>query len=176
MSRLLTAVMIVAATGTAAFAGTYLGMGVGNSTVSDTYNNSFTPDGRSGRLMLGTRFGNVADEGAFTGYSLLGRTSSYDSRSLTGGLKLNIPLGNNFEAFGRAGLLRTWLNPTTDKMPSYTGDGYSLSAGFEYRLNLGLAGGSLFVDYTRNNAKLTGGPRELDQTASMWTLGLLVAI
>jgi hypothetical protein len=177
MSRsLLAAVIVVAATGTAASAGTYVGLGIGNSAVSDTYNNSFTPDGRSGRLMLGARLGNFSLEGAFTGYSLLGRTSMYDSRTLSAALKLNIPLGNRFEAFGRVGVLRTYLSPTKDTMPTYSGDGYTWSAGFEYRVDLGLAGGSLFVDYTRNNAKLTGGPRDLDQTASMWSLGLLVSI
>ncbi|MDB4953452.1 MAG: hypothetical protein JWO36_1021 [Myxococcales bacterium] len=175
------AVIAVAASGSAAVAGPYVGLGIGNSSVSDSTNN-YLPDGRSGRLMLGTRFGNISAEGAFTGYGLIQRNGAngglVDARSLSGALKLSIPLGNNFEGFARGGLIRTWLSPQSDaRMPTYSGDGYTFSAGFEYRLNLIVAGTSLFVDYTHNSANLTADKfKSIDQTTSLWTLGLTVSI
>lgn len=181
----LTSVIVVAAVGTAASAGTYVGLGIGSSSVSDNGANDYVPDGRSARLMVGMRFGNISAEAAYTGYGLVKQNSgnSFDSRGLSAALKLSIPLGNNFEAYGRGGLMRTWLTLPGDAKPagltSYSGDGYTVSAGFEYRLNLVLAGASLFVDYTRNTATLSAdmpGYQPLDQSASLWTLGLLVSL
>ncbi len=163
-------------------AGTYVGLGVGTGpSVSDSVNTPYLANGRSLRLILGYRFGNISIEGSYTGYTTdesdTASASQFDSRTLALAAKLNYPLGNNFEVFGRGGLLQTELDPADSSATSTTGTGYTLSAGFEYRLNLLVANGSIFVDYTRNQATFDSGTTtSYDQTASMWMLGVTLSL
>ena len=181
--RTLIAIVLLAASATAGSAGTYVGLGIGTgATITDSSGISYLSDSRSGRLTLGMSFGRISIEGAYTGYGVIKGNAAdggqYDSRTVQAAAKLNYPLGDNFEVFGRGGLLRTWLNPaiTTSNM-SLTGDGYTLSAGFEYKLNLGVAGGAIFVDYSHNQATLDDGTQhQVDQTASLWMLGVNLSI
>jgi outer membrane protein with beta-barrel domain len=179
--RTLLAVALVAAVAPAASAGTYIGLGIGTgASISDSNNTTYAADGRSGRVALGFSFGRIAIEGAYSGFSASMGTSAsgnFDSRTLQVAGKYNYPLGDNFEIFGRLGLIRTQLTPTlvTTDM-TVTGDGYTLSAGVEYRLP---SFGSIFVDYTRNHASFNetfDQPAIYDQTASMWTLGLNISL
>jgi hypothetical protein len=170
---------VAAAVPEVASAGTYIGLGIGTGpNTSDSQNNNYSSDGRSGRLAVGFAFGRLAVEGAYSGYSaVIGDTRSmagqFDSRTLQVALKYNLPLADHFELFGRGGLLRTDLS-WKDGGGSWSGDGYTLSAGVEYRLP---AFGSLFVDVTRNQASLdNGSPTAVDQTASMFTLGVNISL
>jgi hypothetical protein len=181
MNRVVLAAVLLAASTSIASAGTYVGLGIGSApSVSDSANDPYRSDGRSGRLALGWRMGRFSVEGALSGFSYVQANSPgdghYDSRSGQIAGKFNYPLGDNFEAFGRVGLLRTQLTPTSTTGGDVTGDGYTLGAGFEYRLNLGVAGGSLFVDYSRNQATFGTGASAVDQTGSMWTLGVNVSL
>jgi hypothetical protein len=103
-----------------------------------------------------------------------------DAYQASAALKLNLPLGNNFEAFGRAGLHHTWISPEVDGN-EVSGNGLLVGAGFEYRLNLLVGQGSIFVDYQYNRVKLEGEERfmagqALDSSYRMWTMGLTVGL
>jgi hypothetical protein len=171
--------LLVVATGSAVSAGPYLGVGIGTNANLGGDRSQFTDDGgRSGRLMVGQKFGRFSIEGLGTRYGLLNQGEGYDGTSLGVAGKLNFPLGNNFEVFGRAGLQRTWLSPNRGQLASFDGNGYLVGGGFEYHLDLSMiGGGAIFVDYTRNSSGLTSDAgRQLNSTASMWTLGITLAI
>ena len=176
MVKRLAPIVIVAALAGSASAGTYVGLGIGKPTVTNDGNDDFATSGRSHRVMLGVRLGRVSVEAAYTGYDLVPAlgTGPVDSRSLSAALKLNLPLGNNFEAFARGGVLHTRIGESGASM-SMSGNGYTFSGGFEYGLDLGLARAALFVDSTRNLVELSSDDmRTIDQTASLWTLGFAV--
>jgi hypothetical protein len=122
----------------------------------------------------------VSVEGTAQRYGVLNESgrSPFDGTQLGVAAKLNLPLGNRFEAFGRGGLQRTWLSTNTNQ-PSYTGNGWLVGAGIEYRLDLGVAGGSIFIDYTYADTTFTkqnAAMAQLDGSAGMWTLGLTLSI
>ncbi|MBS1122473.1 MAG: OmpA-like transrane domain, partial [Deltaproteobacteria bacterium] len=147
----LAAVMFIAATSSIASAGSYLGLGIGTGPAINDQTDRLAPDGRSGRLLVGTRFGRFSAEGSVSGYSLLfdqsgGMIPFGDAYQASAALKASLPLGNNFELFGRGGLQHTWFRAKNSELDA-SGSGYLLGAGFEYRLNLILGQGSIFVDY-----------------------------
>jgi len=181
MHRALLVASLVAATSTVASAGTYLGLGIGTAPSVGGDMPTFSNDGsRSERLLLGFRFGRFSIEGDGTRYGLLndGR-AQYTGSQLAAALKFSYPLGNNFEVFARGGLERTWLTTDTDE-GEFSGNGWLLGGGFEYRVNLGVVGGSIFVDYTHNDTSFTASSgtnmKSLDGTAGMFSLGLTVSL
>jgi hypothetical protein len=168
------AFVVATATATTASAGTYLGLGIGTggSVNKDLENRvGMQQDGRSGRLMLGYSFGRIAVEGMGTSYDLenSSMTTSYNIKQAAIAGKYSLPLGDNFEAFGRLGLVRTWLSGDGD----FAGNGWLLGAGFEYRIKPLLAGASIFVDYNRTTTTLDDGTGAYMYKAapSFWTLG-----
>jgi hypothetical protein len=184
MKRACLAVVTLAAlTGTAS-AGTYLGLGIGTSPAFNEQTEKLDAGSRSGRLLIGTRFGNVAVEGAVGGFGMTivnnaGLATDFgDAYQASLALKLNLPLGNNFEAFGRAGVHHTWVSAVNEQN-DVAGNGLLIGVGIEYRLNLILGQGSIFIDYQYNRATLEGegdgarfvGNAALDSSYRMWTLG-----
>jgi hypothetical protein len=175
MRSLLLAV-IVLSTGTAS-AGTYIGLGVGTGgDVNDSANASYHADGRSARGVLGYRIGPFAIEGMYSGFGYVNAnaagTGQFDARSVQLAGKYSYALGNDFELFGRLGLLRTDLT-SRDSATTTTGTGYTFSLGVEYRMDLLLTGLGVYVDYTRNQASFdTAAGAQLDQSAAMWTAGV----
>src|SRR4051812_209393 len=110
----LLAVILVAASSSIASAGGYIGLGIGTAPAvgSDVTSIDTLPsDGRSGKLLLGTRWGRISAEGAIQKFDM---TYSVYQASAAG--KLNFPLGNGFEAFGRFGLQHTWMNHDQNAM------------------------------------------------------------
>jgi hypothetical protein len=174
MSRLAAAAVTVAAMTSVASAGTYVGLGIGTSPDGNMGQyETVEGAGRSGRLMLGTRFGKLAVEGQGSRFNMLFSGSEFETTQLGVGLKLNIPLGNNFEIFGRGGVQRTWLNfmGTEDRFDA-AGNGWLGGLGVEYRLSLGVTSASIFMDYQRSSTTVENGQMaELDSVAGMWTLG-----
>lgn len=162
---------------TPAWAGGYLGLALGTEPgVSGDLDDLATANGRSLRGLGGFRFGNIAIEGALNGFGVLTGRGEQNVYQLSAAGKLNLPLGNGFEVFGRAGLERTWLS-FDDERYDLAGTGFLVGAGFEYRLNLGVTSASVFVDYTIHRAKLEDGQaREVDATTRMWGLGFTVGI
>lgn len=175
-SALLVASSIMAIS-TVASAGGYLGLGLGTQpSVNDETAGIATPSGRSLRGLGGIRFANVSLEGALNGFDVIakhnGPTTEYQ---LSAALKLSLPLGNNFEGFGRVGLERTWLN-VDDSRYNLTGDGFMVGGGFEYRLNALVTNASLFVDYTIHHSTLEDTRGEVDETSRIWGLGFTIGI
>jgi len=176
MKRAALAMTMLAATSGVASAGGYLGLGVGTGPALDGDVELYSV-GRSGKLLAGSRFGQFSIEGALGQFDA--RLSNNDpldfyQASIAG--KVNIKLGDGFEAFGKLGLQRTWLNhssPTIDR----SGNGYLVGAGIEYRLDLAVASGSIFLDYQYNDATLVDHmSRESEVSARMWTIGLMIGI
>ena len=181
---LLAGVMLVAVP-VSANAGTYVGLGIGTGPEVNEQTERLSSDSRSAKVLLGTRFGNVAIEGAVGGFDMAIATVSDirsfgDAYQASAALKLSLPLGNNFEAFGRAGVHHTWVSGDNE-VNDISGNGLLIGAGFEYRLNMILGQGSIFVDYQYNKATLEGTERfkgngALDTTYRMFTLGLTVGL
>jgi hypothetical protein len=183
MKRTFLAVSLVAATSAPALAGSYLGLGIGTSPTISEQTDRLDGNGRSGKVLLGMRFGQLSLEGGIGAWDVVrtndrGITQPFaESYQLSGALKLSLPLGNNFEAFGRAGLHHTWLRAASGMDRDHvSGDGYLIGAGFEYRLNLVVGQGSLFIDYQVNKAKLEGERFMFDGNTRMWTAGLTVGL
>lgn len=176
---------LVAGSASVASAGGYVGLGIGTAASPGGDMAMSSSDGnRSGRLMLGTRFGHLSLEGAGSRYGLIGVSgaSPYQGTMLAGALKYSLPLGNNFELFARGGLERTWLtheSATAGNAYDWSGNGWLLGAGFEYRLDLGVTAASVFVDYEHSDTTLST-PAEMnvqrDATIGLWTAGVTLAI
>jgi hypothetical protein len=164
-----------------AWAGTYLGVALGTEPgINDDFvQREGQPVGRSLRGLAGMRFGNLSLEGALNGFTVL--TNSFGEKTayqLSGALKLNLPLGNGFEAFARAGLERTWLNQSDAQNQGIDlmGDGYLVGGGFEYRLDAVIANASVFIDYNVHHATLNSPRIIVDDTAQIWGVGILVGL
>ena len=177
MNTALLVVTALTAMSSTASAGGYLGLGLGTEPGANTELKFVaTPSGRSARALGGVRFGNFAVEGAVNGFGVLTSRGDRNVYQLSAALKLNLPIGSQFEGFGRAGIERTWLNVDD---PSYDlrGDGFLIGAGFEYRLNAVLANSSIFVDYTIHRATLEDArSNSVDATSRVWGLGFTIGI
>jgi opacity protein-like surface antigen len=190
MKRAALVVATLAAVSGTASAGTYLGLGIGPSpTVSDD-KDRLDAVGRSGKVLLGFGMGRLSIEGSIgrndmTLADQMGRAIPYGhlwQASASG--KLNFPLGDRFEAFGRAGLIHMRVDAADrpeDRRDALriSGNGFLIGGGFEYRLNLGVGGGSIFLDYTIANADLSSDlsqQLQFDTTTRIWTLGLTIGL
>jgi hypothetical protein len=180
-----------AASGATASAGIYLGLGIGtapSTSVSSNNNQASVPistdgNGRSARLILGERLGRFSIEGDVDHYGLLLNDAPFDAWDAALLLKYSQPIGNGFELFGKGGLVHTWVTsggdaPTGANLLNSTGDGWVLGAGIEYRINLLLAGCSIFVDYELGSSKfgVDNTQQTYDQTTGMAMLGATVSL
>lgn len=176
--RPLLAVVLVAASASAASAGPYLGLGIGTAaSPSGEIPNASQDGNRTGRLMVGMRFGNLSIEGAGCRYGMFTGSYPYQGTQLAAVLKYSLPLGNDFDAFGRGGIQRTWLSTDT-VLSDYAGNGWLLGAGFEYHLKVAGTGASIFVDYQHTDTNLINQQNmsTKDETFGMWTLGATVSL
>lgn len=168
---LLVAAGVLAISSTAS-AGGYLGLGLGSQPALDDSLDSLDPQGRSLRGLAGIRFGNVSVEAALNGFDVIIDSLDYPIYQLSGALKLSIPLGEGFEVFGRGGLERTWLR----ERRNWSGDGFLISGGLEYRLNALVTSASVFVDYTVHRVTVTSDRNQFDMTSGIWGLGVTVGL
>lgn len=168
-------------------AGMYIGLGVGTgANVTDSANDSYAADGRSARVALGYRIFGFSVEGMYSGYGLaLGgpdkpAAEKYDSRSIQLAAKYNYEFAPSFELFGRLGYLHTDVTSATGTSLDLSGEGWTMSVGLEYRLNLVLTGLGIYMDWTRNAADLNyadgNQSKFANQTASMWTVGVNLSL
>lgn len=132
---------------------------------------------------MGFGFGRIGIEANATRYGLDNAGVSWDATTLAAALRVAFPIGYNFELFGRGGVERTWLTTSASGpgMPEPSGNGWLLGAGVDYKVNLGITGGSIFLDYTHNDTGFSftdahDQTGKFDQTAGMWTLGLTLSI
>jgi hypothetical protein len=179
--RSLLALGLLVGTASAAHAGTYLGLGIGTGP-GTTGDMAFDKDGRSGRLHLGVGFGRIAVE-AMAGKFGVRTPDGYEYDDVSLGLagKLNVPLADHFEVFGRLGYQHSFLNATSDpNRADFDGGGMFGGAGFEYKLSLAVTSMSLFIDYTVSRSALqspmTYGDREFGYTTRLWTAGATVSL
>ncbi len=181
MKRAVLAVALVAVSSGVASAGGYIGLGIGPGPAVDApeLENSLYNDGRSGRLILGHRFGRFAIEGAVGKFDLElsdngGQGPIYSVYQAQVSGKFSLPLSDGFEAYGRLGLHKMWFNNERSEYDT-DGSGLLLAAGFEYRFNTGIGGFSLFVDYQYSRADVSGERLKFgDTSARMWTLGATI--
>jgi opacity protein-like surface antigen len=154
----------------------YVGLGLGaEPAVNDDLANNVVPEGRSLRLLGGLRFGNIAFEGALNGFGVaVHGFGDHTIYQLSAAVKLSLPLGNGFEAFGRIGLEHTWLTIEDTVDRSFSGNGLMGGAGFEYRFPAGSTKMSVFVDYTLHHATLSNVQDDLSETSRIWALGVTV--
>ena len=176
---LATSLLLAASTGTAT-AGGFVGLGVGPSANVNGTDGLIGSGGRSVRLLGGFRFGRLAIEAAITGQNLAFHDNGGDvplaAKELSLAGKYSLPLGSNFEAFGKAGVHRTWLSSDSG-VRNVGGNGLLVGAGFEYRLSAVVASGSLFVDYTHFASTLAGDQYTFDGAGvGMWMIGFTVGI
>lgn len=161
---------------TSASAGGYLGMSLGTQpSVNDEFDSVAKPFGRSLRGLIGFRVANVSIEGALNGFNVATQRGDQTVYQGSVALKLSIPIGSGLEGFVRGGLERTWLSLDDDTY-NFTGDGFLIGGGFEFRLNAILANASIFVDYTYHKATLDNDRGSVDTTSGMWGLGVTVGL
>lgn len=180
MLRLLAATVALAAVvPSVAAADTYVGLGIGPSlgfSGDHEQASQYEGDGRHLKVIGGMRWGQFSAEASIGGFGLFyphnGETDGYQA---TASGKFNYPLTNGFEAFGRAGLHRTWINGMVEER---YGNGWLIGAGFEYRVKLPVASGSIFVDYQIQRTAVTSDIQvpEYNLTSRMWTLGVIVGL
>lgn len=183
MKRAALAVALVAAMSSVAAAGPYVGIGIGTNSVSGS--DRIVDDGRSGRLLVGyafqpMRYGTFALEGSISGYGLGLKDRDdalpMDAYQLSAAARFNLPLSDNFEAFGRLGLHHTTVsadNPIYDT----SGNGFLVGAGIAYRFDARVGkGAAVSVDYQLNKVDLEGerfmGPASLGLLERQWTIGV----
>lgn len=191
MKRVALATVLLAAIGGKASAGgTYIGLGVGTIPAVSEDSDRVDADSRALKGFLGMRWGQWSIEGSLGGNTLTRNRQSNlntgnpvfdpfgDFYVLGAAAKFNLPLGNNFEAFGRLGVNHMVVRGEKEDNDA-SGNGIQFGAGFEYKLNLGVAGGSIFVDYMINRAAMTGDVNDklaYDLTTRTWMLGLTIGI
>lgn len=179
MFRTALALVLVAATASAASAGSYLGLGIGTAPATSTSTDLMATeaDGRSGRLLLGIRLARLSLEGSVGRFDLVvNNQHDFKNTMLGAGLKYNLPLGDNFEAFGRGGVQRTYLNEVMADRYDVAGNGYYLGGGVEYRVEF-LLGGSIFLDYQYATATVDSETLwSFDVSNRMWTIGLTLSL
>lgn len=182
MKRAALLAALLAATPSAASAGAYVGLGIGTNEVSGS--DRLVDDGRSLRLLVGyqfrpLRFGSFAVEGSIGGYGLglLDRTSvvEIDATQFSLAGRFNLPLPNNFQAFGRLGVHHTSAS-AANSIYDTSGNGPLVGLGIEYRFDVGVGtGASVGIDYQLNKVELSGARFQngtaFDVLERQWTLG-----
>lgn len=179
------ALVAIAGFGSAAHAGGYVSAGIGaDAGLSGEVAQHFTTDqnGSSGRVALGQRLGRFAIEVNLYGSDLQGITGltgqqSYSSMTAGVNARYYVPLTGHLEAYGKAGLDKTWFVGNADKpATSYSGRGYDLGAGLQYTIHGLLLGElALWVDYTHQSFTLHDDvKRDLGGGAQLLSVGVSV--
>ena len=167
-----------------ASAGGYIGLGIGTGPAASTDGKVFdrdldlTSDGRSYRVLGGSRFGRFAIEGAFGKFDMFseGLVEAFDVYQVQVSGKFTLPLDPHFGAFGRLGVNKLWFKNSGDRSDTNVdGSGLVAGAGFEYKFDVVATSGTIFVEYQYSAADLSG---ERDDWGSssvrMWTLGATI--
>lgn len=161
---------------TVAHAGAYVGLGIGPEPASnDALQKTANPDSRSLRGLSGWSFGNFAVEGALGGFGVATNRGDQNVYQLSAAAKYSLPIGSGFAVFGRAGVERTWLNLGDDRY-NFSGNGFLIGAGVDYKLNLGIGATSISLDYMIHHATLADTRENIDDTLRIWTLGFSIGL
>jgi hypothetical protein len=172
---LLTAAMLPALTSAAA-AGSYLSLGIGNraSIGGEPSAAVQSEEGRSGRVAIGQRFGPLAIEAAVFG-SELGTSPTGPDASLVSAsaeVKYHVTLSGGLELYVKGGLDHGWLGVDGQGVVD-EGQGTTVGGGLQYRVEPGLLGNAaIWLDYTHQEIELAGGTT----TLGMANLGVSVGL
>ena len=177
----LSALLVIALAGAVAVPahaeGFYVGVGMGpGATLASEIADHFSTDGQiAGRVIAGTRMGNLAVEASCFGtdfspyaYDFVA-SSSHSSVSVGAGAKLYLPLAHGIEIYARGGLDKTWVSGS-----DLSGRGYDYGVGVQRSLRLlpGLAG-AVWLDVGRQVVRLHPGTgAAIDGQLTMITLGM----
>ena len=160
-------VALVLATASAAHAGGYVGLGVGDG-IATTGDLEYSADGRTLKLIGGFAFGKLAVEGSAQRADVLmvdtGRAYSMTQLGIAG--KYSYPLSDGFELYGKLGLNRISLSPKADGLEG-SGSGILAGGGVEYRSKLPV---TFWLDYTLTNADVTMSA-EYAMSTRQWMIG-----
>jgi hypothetical protein len=164
---------------TSVWADGYAGLAIGTEpSVNDEFlQQTGQPSGRSLRVLGGWQFHpNFAVEGALNGFDVA--TNSFGPHTeyqISAALKGSLPLGDNFEAFGRAGIERSWLDQPPGDGFDLSGNGFLVGAGFEYKLDALIHhAASVFVDYNIHRVEMESVRFPVSQTTGSWGLGATI--
>jgi outer membrane protein with beta-barrel domain len=171
LAAVIVAALVAVGSKSAHAEGSYLGLGVGPApSLSD---DRFTGDGRSVKALGGMRWGQFSVEAQLGGFDLA-VSNTVIQGSVNG--KLNLPIADGFEVYGRGGLGHSWLRAAKD-VNNQEGNGFVLGLGIEYRLDLTVASGAIFLDYGYNSTTFKDDrDRQLDLSTRVWTIGFAVGI
>ena len=170
MKSLPVVALVLAATTSAAHAGGYVGLGVGDG-IAATGDFDYTAEGRTFKLIGGFALGKLAIEGSAQRAPVFmnakGREYSLLQLGVAG--KYSYPLSDGFELYGKLGLNRISLGAQDQSGLDGTGNGLLAGGGIEYRSKLPV---TFWVDYTLTNATIViEGYHDSDLTTRQWMLG-----
>ena len=171
----------------AAHADGYVSLGVGSeAALGGEMGDRFQPEGSgAGRLALGYRSRSVAIEavafGNGLGFMNSGATGDADMTTMSLGvdLKYHLHIALGLEAYGRAGLHRTWLSESVQsEMATYQGDGHVLGGGLQYTFDLlPKIEAAVWADYSRQVFELDDAAGEsFTGSADVVTLGVSLGL
>jgi hypothetical protein len=179
------AVATVCLMSSSAFAGVFVGLGVGTGpeiggTTSQSKPENFESSARSKRIEGGYAFpvltGHLAIEGAYTNLStyLNDPNHTFDSSRVWLAARYNHPLGSGFEIFGRLGVQNTKLDDNNTSHFSGTGPVLGLGAELHPQWKLGVDL-SFWIDlnYAKETLTTTGHP-DVDASDHIASLGVSV--
>jgi hypothetical protein len=170
-----TGVLAISSTALAGPVSGYVGIALGTQPgLNQKLHDFANPMGRSLRGLGGARFGMFSVEAALNSFDVV--TRGYGDRSVTElslAAKLNVPIDNDFELFGRFGIEETWFDLGDDRV-NFSGAGFLIGAGVAYRIKLTAVDLSLFVDYNIHQATLSNMVGDLEVSPRFGALGLIV--
>lgn len=172
MTRALLVAALLLGTTSAAFAGPYAGLAIGPSPSLSDDKWELIPTSRTGRFLVGYRFGRFSIEGSITANSATDKIGNgkveYDARHLQLAGKYNYPLSGGFEVFGKLGLLASAYH--SDTSPTADGSSFVIGGGAEYVAKIGVASASVFVLLEGNSVEIESPMWGVNDTRSLQTM------
>ena len=165
--------LLLGATASAAHAGGYVGLGVGDG-IAATGDLDYSAEGRTLKLIGGFAFGKLAIEGSAQRAPVRMDANGRDYDMLQLGLvgKYSYPLSDGFELYGKLGVNRTSLGHADEA--NVPGSGLMAGGGVEYRSKLPV---TFWIDYSLANATLAmQGYNETELTTRQWMLGVSLGL
>ena len=170
MKSLPAAALLLAATASAAHAGGYVGLGVGDG-IATSGDLEYSAEGRTLKLIGGFALGKLAAEGSVQRAPIVMTATGRDYSMLQLGIagKYSYPLGDGLELYGKLGLNHIKLGPGDSSGLDGSGSGVLIGGGAEYRSKLPV---TFWIDYTVTNATIhIESYHDSDLTTRQWMIG-----
>ena len=177
------AVIVIAFAAAPARADSYVSAGVGTApSLGGDFDGVLRTDGHSnGKISIGQQVGPAALEaglGAFgvTGMAPDGQTRDGTALNVSVAVSLHIPLVLGVGGYARGGLERSWIGPTPSASTRISGDGYLVSAGLEYGLDVVVTHATIWAEANRDYMNVSAMGAAYHGTADMFLAGLRIGI